>query len=84
MLFRALNSEIFTVFAGGNRRLYEAVLLDVYDDFFRAEMLFPSQGEVVESIYNSLARNAEHWREDETEVVLDTLSVRGSRRLRVR
>lgn len=84
MLFRALNSEIFTVFAGGNRRLYEAVLLDVYDDFFRAEMLFPSQGEVVESIYNSLARNAEHWREDETEVVLDTLFVRGSRRLRRR
>ena len=43
MLFRALNADIFTLFAGGNRRLYEAVLLDVYDEFFRAEMLFPAQ-----------------------------------------
>lgn len=84
MLFRALNADIFTLFAGGNRRLYEAVLLDVYDEFFRAEMLFPAQGEVVSAIYSSLARNAQHWRDDEAEVLLDTLSVRGSRRLRRR
>ena len=84
MLFGGLNPDIFTLFSGANRRLYAAVLLDVYDEFFRAEMLFPAQGEVIGAIYESLGRNAEHWREDEREVVLDTLAVRGSQRLRRR
>lgn len=84
MLFGVLNPNIFTLFAGPNRRLYEVVLVKGYEAWFRADLLFPTQSEVVGLIYDTLAAAPELWREDEAPVVLDQILGRRGRRLRRR
>lgn len=83
-LFGVLNSNIFTLFSGANRRLYEEVLVKVYATWFRADLLFPTQSEVVGLIYDALAASPELWREDESPVSLDQVLGRRGRRLRRR
>ena len=84
MLFGQLHSEIFALFAGSNRFLYERVLIGLYEGFYRSDLHFPTQGEVVQLIYTLLGDNAELWREDESPVVLDKLAARPGRRVRRR
>lgn len=84
MLFGQLDSNIFTLFSGSNRHLYEVVLVRIYEDFFRSDLRFPSQTEVVGLIYEVLAQHADLWREDEAPVVLDKMVTRRGRRLQRR
>lgn len=83
-MFGVLNSNIFTLFAGANRRLYEEVLVRAYSAWFRADLLFPTQTEVVGLIYDLLGDSPELWREDEAPVSLDQVLGRKGRRLRRR
>lgn len=83
-MFGVLNSNIFTLFAGANRRLYEEVLVRAYSTWFRADLLFPTQIEVVGLVYDLLADSPELWREDEAPVSLDQVLGRKGRRLRRR
>jgi Family of unknown function (DUF5716) len=83
-VFGVLNSNIFTLFAGANRRLYEEVLVKAYATWFRADLLFPRQSEVVALIYDLLGEAPELWREDEAPVSLDQVLGRRGRRLRRR
>jgi hypothetical protein len=84
MLFGQLNPDIFALFAGSNRFLYERVLIGLYEGFYRSDLHFPSQGEVLRRIYDDLGSNADLWREDEAPVVLDQLAARPGRRVRRR
>ncbi len=84
MLFGQLNEDIFSVFGGANRRFYERAILTIYREFFRSELLFPSQAEVVSAIYSFLASEPSLWGEDEAPVQLDRLVSRGGRRVRRR
>lgn len=83
-LFGLLGSEIFTVFAGGNRALYERAVLAVYRDLYRSDLLFPAQAEVVGVIYTCLSQEPGLWSEDEAPVDLDRLVTRTGRRVRRR
>lgn len=83
-LFGQLGVDVFTVFAGGNRRLYERAVLAVYEDLYRSDLLFPTQAEVVAVIYECLTREPELWSEDEAPVDLDRLVTRSGRRVRRR
>lgn len=83
-MFGVLHSNIFTLFAGANRRLYEEVLVSAYATWFRADLLFPRQSEVVALIYDILGEMPELWREDEAAVSLDQVLGRRGRRLRRR
>lgn len=65
MLFGQLNPDIFALFAGSNRFLYERVLIGLYEGFYRSDLHFPSQAEVLRRIYDDLGNNVELWREDE-------------------
>jgi hypothetical protein len=79
-MFRTLHPDIFTVFAGPNRGLYEEVLVHVYETWMRSDMLFPTQGEVVGVVYQLLSERPALWRDDEEPVAFDAiLPVRGSR-----
>lgn len=84
MLFGQLNDDIFLVLGGTNRRLYEQAILTIYREFFRSELLFPSEAEVVSAIYSFLAADPSLWGEDEAPVQLDRLLPRGGRRVRRR
>lgn len=84
MLFGQLGPDIFTVFSGGNRRLYERAILAVYDELYRSDLLFPTEAEVVGVIYGCLTRDPSLWAEDETAVDLDRLETRTGRRVRRR
>ncbi len=84
MLFGRLNADIFSLFSGSNRYLYEDVLIAVYETFFRSDLLFPTQSDVVAAIYGRLGSNPELWREDEAPVELDRLTAGRGRRLRRR
>ena len=84
MLFDVLHPDIFMLFSGANRHLYEEVLVKVYDTWIRADLLFPTQTEVVSLIYDVLAERPALWRDDETPVSLDQVRPRGGRRLRRR
>ncbi|XOK10948.1 Wadjet anti-phage system protein JetA family protein [Agrobacterium tumefaciens] len=83
-LFGQLEPEIFTLFAGANRVLYERVVLSVYSSLYRSDLLFPSQAEVVNVIYDCLSREPSLWAEEEVAVDLDRLVVRTGRRVRRR
>ncbi|WP_287055718.1 Wadjet anti-phage system protein JetA family protein [Mesorhizobium sp.] len=83
-LFGQLGPDIFTVFSGGNRLLYERAILAVYDDFYRSDLLFPTEAEVVGVIYNCITREPSLWAEDEAAVDLDRLVTRTGRRVRRR
>lgn len=83
MLFSHLNADIFTLFSGSNRHLYELVLVKIYEDFFRSDLHFPTQSEIIGLIYDRLGQHSELWREDEAPVILDQVSRRG-RRMRLR
>lgn len=83
MLFGALNSNIFMLFAGDNRRLYEEVLLRIYDGCFGADILFPTRNELVGIVYDALAAHPELWHDEGRLITLDEVSSRG-RRLRPR
>ncbi|QTK80490.1 hypothetical protein AT6N2_C2965 [Agrobacterium tumefaciens] len=83
-LFGQLEPEIFTLFAGANRVLYERVVLSVYRNLYRSDLLFPSQAEVVNVIYDCLDREPGLWAEEEVAVDLDRLVVRTGRRVRRR
>ncbi len=83
MLFGSLNPNIFMIFAGENRFLYEHVLIGIYDDCFGADLLFPTQNELVGIVYDILARRPELWHDEGRLVTLDEVSSRG-RRLRPR
>jgi hypothetical protein len=83
MLFGALENDVFMLFAGDNRFLYEEVLVGIYERCFGSDLLFPTQAELVEIIYDLLARRPELWHEEGSLLQLDAVSVRG-RRLRAR
>ncbi|CAH2395626.1 hypothetical protein [Mesorhizobium ventifaucium] len=61
-LFGQLGPDVFTVFSGGNRLLYERAILAVYDDFYRSDLLFPTEAEVVGAIYNCITREPSPWK----------------------
>ncbi|PBB20380.1 Wadjet anti-phage system protein JetA family protein [Mesorhizobium sp. WSM4313] len=84
MLFGQLNPDVFALFAGSNRFLYERILIGLYEGFYRSDLHFPSQGEVLHLTYGLLGEHAEFWREDEAPVVLDQLAARRGRRIRRR
>ncbi|WP_395676452.1 Wadjet anti-phage system protein JetA family protein [Inquilinus sp.] len=84
MLFGQLNADIFTLFSGSNRHLYELVLVKIYEDFFRSDLHFPTQSEIVGLVYTRLGDHADLWREDEAPVVLDQVVARRGRRMRRR
>lgn len=84
MLFGQLNSDIFTLFSGSNRHLYEHVLISIYQDFFRSDLRFPASSDVVGLIYERLGHHADLWREDEAPVKLDEVVTRKGRRVRRR
>lgn len=83
-MFRALHPDIFTLFAGLNRHLYEEALIHVYETWFRSDMLFPTQAEVVGAIYQLLSERPELWRDDEEPVEFDIMVPSRSGRLRRR
>jgi hypothetical protein len=83
-LFGQLGADIFTVFSGENRALYERAILSVYDELYRSDLLFPTQAEVVRVIYERLGREPSLWTEDEAAVDLDRLVTRTGRRIRRR
>lgn len=83
-MFRALHPDIFTLFSGPNRHLYEEVLTHVYETWIRSDMLFPTQAEVVAVIYQMLSDRPEFWRDDETPVQFDEILPARGRRLRRR
>ncbi len=83
-LFGQLGPDIFTVFSGGNRMLYERSILAVYNELYRSDLLFPTQAEVVGVIYDCLTREPGLWTEEETAVDLDRLVTRSGRRVRRR
>ena len=83
-LFAQLPPDIFTVFSGGNRALYERAILAVYDGLYRSELLYPTEAEVVGVIYDCIAREPSLWTEDEAAVDLDRLITRSGRRVRRR
>ncbi|MER8659087.1 hypothetical protein [Mesorhizobium sp. M0847] len=84
MLFGQLNPDIFALFAGSNRFLYERILIGLYEGFYRSDLHFPSQSEALHLIYGLLGEHAELWREDEAPIVLDQLATRRGRRIRRR
>lgn len=84
-MFGQLSSDIFTVLAGANRRLYEHVILAIYAEFYRSDIAFPSETEVVGLVYRRFASCLDLWVEEEVPVDLDRLVVsRGGRRVRRR
>lgn len=83
-LFGQLDPDVFTVFSGGNRLLYERAILAIYGQLFRSDLLFPTQAEVVGIIYDCLTKEPELWAESEAPVDLDRLVIRSGRRVRRR
>lgn len=83
-MFRALHPDIFTLFSGPNRHLYEEVLIHVYETWIRSDMLFPTQAEVLGVIYQMLSDRPDLWRDDETPVAFDEILPTRGRRLRRR
>lgn len=83
-LFGQLGPDIFTVFSGVNRLLYERAILAVYDGLYRSDLLFPTEAEVVGVIYDCVIREPGLWAEDEAAVDLDRLITRTGRRVRRR
>ena len=83
-LFGKLNADIFALFAGSNRYLYEQVLIGIYEDFYRSDLHFPAKLDVVHRIYEELRRHPDLWREDEEAVQIDDLAPRRGQRLRSR
>ncbi len=83
-MFRALHPDIFTLFSGPNRNLYEEVLIHVYETWIRSDMLFPTQAEVLGVIYQMLSDRPDLWRDDETPVAFDEILPARGRRLRRR
>ncbi|WP_247650450.1 Wadjet anti-phage system protein JetA family protein [Brucella sp. 458] len=83
-LFGQLEPDIFTLFSGGNRMLYERSLLAVYNRLYRSDLHFPTQAEVVNVIYDCLSREPGLWTEEEAAVDLDRLVARTGRRVRRR
>ncbi|MDQ0392881.1 Wadjet anti-phage system protein JetA family protein [Labrys monachus] len=84
MLFGALDPDIFMLFSGENRRLYEEVLVKIYDSCFGSDLLFPTQNELVGIIYDILAERPGLWHEEGALVTLDEISSERRRRLRRR
>ena len=84
MLFGVLNAQIFTVFSGPNRHLYEAVVGDIYAAWYRNDLLFPADAEIVSQIYRILGDRPDLWREEDGPVQLDSVKVRPGRRLKRR
>ncbi|MFG1201780.1 Wadjet anti-phage system protein JetA family protein [Xanthobacter aminoxidans] len=84
MLFGQLNADIFTIFSGSNRAIYEIVVDRIYSSFFRSDLNFPTQSDVLALIYEQLSLNVALWRDDEEPVVLDQVVGRQGRRLRRR
>lgn len=82
--FGQLGPDIFTVFSGANRVLYEFAILAVYNELYRSDLLFPSEAEVVGTIYQCLTREPTLWAEDEAPVDFDRLVTRTGRRVRRR
>lgn len=83
-LFGQLGPDIFTIFSGGNRQLYERAILTVYNELYRSDLLFPTEAEVVGVIFACLTRYPGLWTEDETAVDLDRLVARTGRRVKRR
>lgn len=83
-MFGQLSGDIFTAFAGPNRALYEHMVLAIYEHFFRSDIAFPSEAEVVGLVYRRFSETPELWIEDEAPVELDRLVPRNGRRVRRR
>jgi hypothetical protein len=84
LLFGALDPNIFMLFSGENRHLYEEALVKIYDNCFGSDLLFPTQNELVGIMYDVLARRPELWHEEGTLVTLDEVTPGRRRRLRRR
>jgi hypothetical protein len=83
-IFGQLDPDIFTVFSGGNRALYERSILAIYNELYRSDLLFPTQAEVVRVIYDCQTREPGLWAEEEAALDLDRLEKRTGRRVRRR
>lgn len=83
MLFGILNPNIFMLFSGENRFLYDEVITRIYDGCFGSDLLFPTQNELVGIIYDILASRPDLWHDEGPLVTLDEVSSKG-RRLRPR
>jgi hypothetical protein len=83
-LFGRLHDDVFMIFSGANRRLYEEALVRVYERFFARGLAFPLRGEIVHEIYEVLRANSALWHEGEAEPLHDLpdLVSRGRRRIR--
>lgn len=55
-LFQYLNDDAFLIFSRKHRYLFEAALMEIYDQFFAGGAVFPSPLEVVNVIYDLIAR----------------------------
>ncbi|MEV4605082.1 hypothetical protein MRBLMR1_000006 [Neorhizobium sp. LMR1-1-1.1] len=84
MLFGKLHADIFTVFSGSNRHIYENVIAKIYERFYQADLYFPSQNDLLTLIYDQLAEQPHLWRDDERPIVLDQLATGRGRRIRRR
>ncbi|MBN9305884.1 MAG: hypothetical protein BGO82_01380 [Devosia sp. 67-54] len=67
MLFKYLNDDAFLIFSRGNRHLYEACLLAIYERYFDVGTQFPTPQEVVHVVYDVLSANP-HLVDDEGEL----------------
>lgn len=79
MLFGQLNADIFTIFSGSNRAIYEIMVDRIYRAFFRSDLNFPAQSDILALIYEQLRENPALWRDDEEPVVLDQVVGRRGR-----
>lgn len=84
MLFGKLHTDIFTVFSGPNRLIYEIIVAKIYERFYQAELYFPTQTDILRLIYDQLAEQSHLWRDDEVPVVLDELALGKGRRIKRR
>lgn len=82
-LFGQFDPDIFTVFSGANRHVYEKAILAVYETLYRSDLLYPTEAEVVGVIYDAISGHAAAWAEEES-VDLDRLVPRAGRRVRRR
>lgn len=82
-LFKYLNDDAFLIFSRKHRYLFEAALIEVYDQFFGAGAVFPTPLEVVNVIYDVIARRPEFiFDSDEVVDGLPELVSKGRRKVR--
>ncbi|WP_114943871.1 hypothetical protein [Microvirga calopogonii] len=82
-LFVHLSDKIFLPFSRGNKFLYEAILIAVYERFYRDAPRFPRKGEVIAEIYELLKARPELVDDEASLAELPEVKHRGRRRMRI-